>query len=345
MESVEQTMRAVVRRWGRGMVFRNDYAIPTCGLQDVLVHVKAGAINPIDYKLVWPLGGSVVGLDFAGVIEKVGEKVTNFKVGDEVYGKVNGGLAEFAVAKPDEIALKPKNISFAEAAAMPITYLTSLQGLRDYGNLEKGGRVLVIGASGGCGISALQLGRALGAGDIVGVCSGKNADFVKKQGANEVIDYTEHNVVDYFHNKSDTFGPIDDVFKFDVIYDAASGSGGGEDYKNSCLQLLRPAVEPDKKQGQYVAINGGASMWLRMFTIGNKKNQHLFLGKPTTADLETLARWTDVGWKDENGENQKLSPVISEILPFNADNVDKGFSLLKSRRTVGKIVFDVSQNE
>lgn len=335
-------MKAVLRRWGTGMVFRNDYTIPTCGLQDVLVHVKAGAINPVDYKIVWPLGGSVVGFDFAGVIEKVGEKVTHFNVGDEVYGKVNGSLAEFAVAKPDEIALKPKSISFAEAAAMPITYITSLQGLRDYGNLKKGGRVLVIGASGGCGISALQLAKALGAGHIVGVCSGKNAAFVKLHGANEVIDYTEHDIVNYFHSKSDTFGPIDDVFKFDVIYDAASNSGGGEDYKNNCLQLLHPGAEPDKKQGQYVATNGGAGMWLRTFTIGHKKNQHLFLGKVTTADLENLAGLVDVGWKDENGEHQKLSPVISQILPFNADNVDKGFSLLKSRRTVGKIVFDVT---
>ena len=187
MECKESKMRAVVREWGK-MVFKNVYGIPAMGSSNVLVRVKAAAINPVDYKLPRLALGPVVGLDFSGVIESLGKNVTEFAVGDEVYGQVKGSLADFAVASPEEIVLKPKNLSFSEAAAIPLTYVTSLQGLRDNGCLKKGGRVLVIGASGGCGIAALQLAKSMGAKKIVAVCSGKNADLVKSHGADEVID-------------------------------------------------------------------------------------------------------------------------------------------------------------
>ena len=120
-----------------------------------------------------------MGLDFAGDVESMGSAVSKFVVGDEVYGKAKGTLADFAVANPEEIALKPKNLSFSQAAAMALTYLTSLQALRDYGGLKKRGRVLIIGASGGCGIAALQLAKSMGAGNVFAVCSGKNAELVK----------------------------------------------------------------------------------------------------------------------------------------------------------------------
>ena len=226
---------------------------------------------------------------------------------------------------------------------MPITYLTSLQGLRDYGSLKKGGRVLVIGASGGCGLSALQLAKSMDAGKVVAVCSGKNADLVRSHGADEVIDYTQHNVVDYFRDGASN-GNIEDSLKFDVIYDAASGSGGGEDYKSSSSQLLCNEGTT-KNHGQYVAINGGLSMWLRLFTIGQKANQHLLMIKPNTTDLDYLSKLVENGWNGENGEQKHLVPVIAKLFPFNSENVDKGFELLKSRRAVGKIVFDMTEME
>ena len=157
------TMRAVVRGWTGGMSLDPSYKTPSCGHSEVLLKVKAGAINPVDYKAGRFLG-PVVGLDVAGVVEKVGDKVTQLKVGDEVFGSCAGSLADYAVTKPESLGLKPAALSFAEAAAMPCAYLTSLQSIRDAGGLKEGGRVLVLGASGGCGVAAVQIAKAMGAG-------------------------------------------------------------------------------------------------------------------------------------------------------------------------------------
>ena len=342
MASKEDKMRAVVREGGK-IALKSSYAVPTCGSGNVLVRVKAGAINPVDYKVNRLILGKVVGLEFSGVVEAVGANAGKFAVGDEVYGKAPGGLADFAVVNPAEIAIKPKRLSHVEAGAVSLTYLTSLQGLRDFGALKKGDRILVIGASGGTGVAALQLAKSMHAGRVYAVCSGKNAAFVKLHGADEVIDYTQHNLLDYFR-EGKARGDIDDSLKFDVIYDAASGSGGGEDYKASSLQLLCPGG-PNKKHGQYVAINGGVEMWLRKFTIGQKKNQHLFLTNFNTADLDYLSKLIDEGYQGEDGEQHRLAPVIAEQLQLNSENVEKGFELLKSRRAVGKIVFDMTNEK
>lgn len=337
-------MRAVIREWGN-LVFKSAYAIPSHGNKDVLVRIHAAAINPVDYKAPKIILGPIAGLDFSGVVESVGTSVTQFNKGDEVYGKVKGSLADYAVANPDEIAIKPKSISFAEAAAMPVTYLTSLQALRDYGGLKENGRVLVIGASGGCGIAALQLAKSMGAGHIAAVCSGKNSELVKSHGADEVIDYTKHNVVNYYRGNTED-GEIPNAQKFDVIYDAASNSGAGEDYRPCSAQLLcQDDKEANKKHGQYVAINGGIDMWLRLFTIGQKKNHHLFLTNTNTADLNTLSNLTDNGWNGKDGGQNKLSPIIAKLFSFSAENVEKAFELLKSRRVVGKIVFDMLEGK
>ena len=339
MDTKESKMRAVVREWGK-IVFKSLYNIPVCPSGNVRVHIKAAAINPVDYKAPKLILGTGVGLDFSGVVESVGSGVDKFSVGDEVYGKVKGSLADYAIADPKEIAIKPKSVSFSEAAAMPITYLTSLQALRDKGGLQKDGRLLIIGASGGCGIAAIQLAKSMGAGYIVAVCSGKNADLVKSHGADEVIDYTQTDVLSYLQASS-SGSEIEESLKFDVIYDAASGSGAGENYKQSSTQLLRNEGT-NKKHGQYVAINGGLNMWLRNFTIGQKKNEHLFLTDTNTEDLNILTNLVDEGWKNENGEEKRLIPIVAKLFEFNADNVEEGFKQLKSRRVVGKIVFDMT---
>ena len=163
----------------------------------------------------------------------------------------------------------------------------------DHGKLPRGGRVLVIGASGGCGIAGLQLAKYLGASEVVAVSSEKNRELVLRQGATGFIDYTTTNFVD-----SCGAGAAD-IEKFDVVYDCASGSGADENYKPSALTCLRAAnTEEGRKHGQYVAINGPASMWLRMFTIGQKKNEHLFGVSANTKDLNLLAQLVDGGWSD-----------------------------------------------
>jgi len=331
-------MKAVVREWG-SMVLKENVPIPVAGGSDVLISIKAAAINPVDYKLPSLVLGRIVGSDFSGVVQSVGKNVTKFSKGDEVYGMVSGSLAEYAIANQDTIALKPKNLSFAESAAIPLTYTTSLQGLRDCGHLKQGGRVLVIGASGGCGIAALQLAKSMGAESIVAVCSSKNEELVKTNGANEVVDYQKYDIVDFFKKGSDT---IDDSIKFDVIYDAASGSGAAEDYKSASIQLLR-SEQFNGTHGQYVAINGGPELWLRQFSIGQKKNQHLVILKPNSDDFAILSKLADEGWVDGNGKNSLLTPVLDDLLPLNSENVQKGFDRLKSRRARGKIVFEISK--
>jgi len=317
-------MKAIVRS-GASMVMKENYAMPTsCGAKEVLVDVKAVGINPIDYKLRWPIGTTIVGIDFSGVIKHIGKKVDKFNVGDEVYGFSKGSLAEVAVADESDIAKKSSKLSFNEAAALPIAYITSLQGLRDYGKLKEGGRVLVIGASGGCGISCLQLAKSMKAKDIIGICSGKNEALVREHGATDVIDYTKNDISIYFADKE---GNVSEEDKFDVVYDACTASGAGEDYKDKSIALLRT-------NGQYVAINGSPGMWLRTFTIGHKKNQHLMMMDKSAADLDFLSSLAD---------QEVIKPVLAKTFPFSSSGVDGGFELLKSRRTVGKIVFDMSQ--
>jgi len=316
-------MKAVIRS-GAAQVFKENYSAPSsCGGKEVLVDVKAAGINPVDYKLRWPLGNTIVGMDFAGVVKEVGSKVTDLKTGDEVYGFSKGGLAEVAVANADEIAKKSENLSFAEAAALPIAYITSLQSLRDYGKLAEGGRVLIIGASGGCGIASLQLAKQMKAADIVGVCSGKNEALVREHGATDVIDYTKSDIATHWCDKE---GNVSENDKFDVVYDAATNSGAGEDYKDKSIALL-------KSGGQYVAINGSPTMWLRTFTIGHKKNQHLMMMEKSVPDLNHLSSLAD---------KNEIKPVLARTLPFTAEAVQEGFDLLKSRRAVGKIVFDMT---
>lgn len=244
--------------------------------------------------------------------------MSNLKEGDEVYGFAKGSLCQVSVANASEIAKKSSKLSFVEAAALPVAYITSLQSLRDYGKLQEGGRILVIGASGGCGLACLQIATAMKAGHIVAVCSAKNEDIVRQHGATEVIDYNKHDISTFFESEGD---------KFDCVYDACTNSGAGEDYKDKSIALL-------KTDGQYVAINGSASMWLRTFTIGHKKNQHLMMMDKSASDLDHISSLAD---------EERIKPVLAKTLPFNQEAVTEGFDLLKSRRTVGKIVFDITQ--
>ena len=194
---------------------------------------------------------------------------------------------------------------------------------------------MVIGASGGCGIAAVQLARALGASHVAGICSSRNLEVVLKEGAHEVLDYTTTSIEERYAKQADEG-------KFDIVFDAATCSGAGEDYKSASLRVLRGDGGKSPSRGEYVAINGSLGMWLRLFTgFGQRPHEHLFLTDANTKDLQTLATLTDAGW-EQDGEKRTLRPVIAKELPFDAAAVASGFELLKSRRTVGKIVFSVS---
>src|SRR5438309_7360424 len=170
---------------------------------EVLVRIHAASANPLDWHLMRGspflarLGGGLrrpkdprLGVDIAGRVEAVGNNVTRFQPGNEVFGTVKGGFAEYACAREDRLALKPANISFEEAAAAPVVAFTALQGLRDKGKIRPGQKVLVNGASGGVGTFAVQMAKSFGT-EVTGVCSTRNLEMVRSIGADHVIDYTK----------------------------------------------------------------------------------------------------------------------------------------------------------
>jgi len=214
---------------------------PTINDDEILVKAYASSVNPVDWKIrkgslkiftgkKFPKG---VGADTVGTVVEVGEKVTGFDIGDEVYGKLSGfngsACAEFIVAKPEDLAHKPKNLDYNEAAAVPLAALTAYQSLINQGGITKSSKVLVNGCSGGVGHFAVQIAKAMGA-DVTGVCSTKNVKLSKELGADKVIDYTKENVTD------------NDV-KYDIFFDAVANQSYGK---------IKPILN---KNGRYVTTS------------------------------------------------------------------------------------------
>ena len=197
-------MKAIVQtRYGAPDLLEvREIARPVCGENEVLLSVRAAALNPLDWHTVRGLpymlriGNGfarpkklvVPGVDVAGVVEAVGPKVDRLRPGDEVFGVCNGALAEIAVTRADRVVAKPARLSFEQAAAIPVAGLTALQGLRDRGRIAAGQKVLVVGAAGGVGTFAVQIARAFGV-EVTGVCSAGKVELVRSLGADRVVDY------------------------------------------------------------------------------------------------------------------------------------------------------------
>ncbi len=204
--SEPNTMKAIVhKRYGRPeppVIDLGEVDVPVPEDDQVLVRVHASSVNPVEwYGVTGPyfarLGAGFrkpkdprLGADLAGVVEAVGREVRDFRPGDEVFGSGAGAWAEYAVAREARVALKPANVSFEEAAAVPIAGLTALQALRDHGQVQPGQKVLINGASGGVGTFALQLAKAFGA-EVTAVCSTRNVEQAQALGAHRVVDYTK----------------------------------------------------------------------------------------------------------------------------------------------------------
>jgi NADPH:quinone reductase-like Zn-dependent oxidoreductase len=197
-------MKAIVHcEYGSPDVLKlEDIEKPVPNNDQVLVKVHAASVNPLDLTirgplLIRPLTGlrkpkeTRLGVDYAGTVEAVGKNVTKFKPGDEVFGGRTGALAEYVCALQDRgIALKPPNMTFEQAASVPVAAITALQGLRDKGKIQSGQKVLINGASGGVGTFAVQIAKSFGA-EVTAVCSTRNMDMVRSIGADHVIDYTK----------------------------------------------------------------------------------------------------------------------------------------------------------
>lgn len=239
-------MKAIIQdRYGASDVLSlSDLDIPIPREEEVLVRVRAAAINALDWHYLRgdPYIGRVAlgwrgprkrvrGRDFAGVVEAIGARVTRFRVGDEVYGEADGSLAEYARAKADEIEHKPSTLSFEQAAAVPVAGITALTAVRDLGQVRRDQRVLINGASGGVGTFAVQIAKAADA-DVSGVCSERNAELVRLLGADRVIDYRAED----FTRGSD---------RYDVVLDLVC---------TRSLSDLRRALTPE---GMLVLVGGG----------------------------------------------------------------------------------------
>jgi len=322
------TMRAVVQdRYGSSEVLR-PARVPRPVIADnqVLLHVSAAGLDrgtellmtgkPYVARLFVGLRkpkNPIPGRDAAGTVAAVGSSVTRFAVGDEVYGVAPGSFAEYAVAREDKLARKPTKLSFAQAAAIPVSAGTALQALVDAGRVQAGQSVLVVGASGGVGTYAVQLAKAFGA-EVTGVASTAKVDLVTSLGADHVIDYTRED----FANGTR---------RYDLILDI-----GG----STPVRRLRRALRP---RGTLVFVGGensgnltGLGRQLRGALISPFLRQRLVLlvAKERAADLQRLTGLI---------ENGKVIPSVDRTYPL--DEAPDAMRLLENGRVRGKVVITV----
>ena len=321
----ELTMRAIVQHsYGSPEVLTaGELDRPTPGEKEVVLRVHAAGLDRGTWHLMTGLPylgrlafglrapkNPVPGLDVAGTVAAVGEKVTRFQVGDEVFGVARGSFAEYARARENQLAPKPASLSFEQAAVVPVSACTALQGLRDAGRIEQGQSVLIVGASGGVGTYAIHLAKAYGA-EVTGVCSTEKAEAVRSLGADHVIDYTKENFADGSR-------------RYDLILDI-----GG----NRPLSTLRRALAP---KGTLVFVGGedggkltgGMSRQLGGLALSVFVGQRMkmYVATEKSADLETLSHFIEAG---------QLKPFIHKT--YGLAEVPDAMREMESGRVRGKI--------
>jgi NADPH:quinone reductase-like Zn-dependent oxidoreductase len=288
----------------------------------VLVKVHASSINAGDYRkmradpffLRLMVGGLLrpkntrLGSDIAGRVEAVGANVKQFRPGDEVFGFGDGAFAEYVCTRAGSVTLKPANLSFEAAAAVPVAAITALQGLRDAAGLRAGQKVLIQGASGGVGSFAVQIAKSFGA-EVTAVCSPRNLELARSIGADRVIDYTR---ADFTQGQE----------RYDLIF-AANGYHPLKAYKRA----LCP-------QGIYICAGGTLPQFFqaillgpRMSEKGGKQLRTMGIAKINQADLAFLGELLEAG---------KITPVIDRDYPL--DEIVEAFRYVEDRHAQGKVV-------
>jgi NADPH:quinone reductase-like Zn-dependent oxidoreductase len=289
----------------------------------VLVRVRAASVNPLDWHYMHgepylarlDLGlrrpkNIRLGTDFAGVVESVGKSVTSVKPGDEVFGMRTGAFAQYVTVRADRLTTKPANLSFEQAAAVPVAALTALQAVRDHGKVTAGQKVLVNGASGGVGTFAVQIAKSMGA-VVTGVSSTRNVQLVQSLGATHAIDYTKHDFTT-------------DSIRYDVIIDNVG---------NHALSDLRKVLTPN---GKYVMVGGPSGKWvdpfprvLSMIVTSWFVDQDMtfFMSANNAPDMQLLATMLSDG---------RLKPVIDRTYPLR--DVSQAIAYVETGRTRGKVI-------
>ncbi|WP_200849473.1 NADP-dependent oxidoreductase [Enterococcus sp. CSURQ0835] len=328
---------AVIQRYKQTKIELVDRELPKIKKTDVLVKVAAASINPIDRKIKdgdlkmllhyqFPL---TLGSDFAGVIQAVGSEVQRFQVGDKVYGRVNkdriGTFAEYLAVDQADIAIKPNNLTFSQAAAVPLVGLTSYQAIHDFMKLKRGDKVLIQAGSGGIGTVAIQLAKLAGA-FVATTTSEKNADMVKKLGADQVIDY----------HRQDFSEVLTD---FDYVFDTL-----GKEQLKKAFQIIRPG-------GKVVTLSGipnrkfakeyGLPWWkqavldIASYPITRLEKEsgatYVFLFMKPSG--EQLVKLTDLI------ESGNLQVILDRIVPL--EQIQQAFDYSATGRAHGKIVLNI----
>ncbi|HDV8367262.1 TPA: NADP-dependent oxidoreductase [Bacillus cereus] len=327
----------IIDRYGKVPMRMAEVPTPEINEYEVLAEIHAASINPIDFKIrdgkvkmllkyEMPL---ILGNDFSGVITKVGSKVTRFKVGDEIYARPRknkiGTFAEYIAIHEDDIALKPKNLSFEEAASIPLVGLTSYQALHDIMQLQKGQKILIHAGSGGVGTFAIQLAKIMGA-TVTTTASEAGANLVTSLGADEIINYKTEKFEDILKN-------------YDAVFDIIGGATLEKSFNiiKSGGNIVSVSGMPNARFGKEF---GSGFFKTLLFSLASKKltalekkhnAQYSFLFmKPSGDQLRTIANYIEAG---------KIKPVIDRVFPF--EDAQKAMEYSESGRTKGKIIVKI----
>jgi NADPH:quinone reductase-like Zn-dependent oxidoreductase len=306
-----------------------DVEKPVPNDNQLLVRVRAASVNPLDLTIrgalpLRPFFGmrkpkdTRLGVDYAGTVEAVGKNVTQFKPGDDVFGGKNGALAEYVCVLVDRsVVLKPANMTFEQAASVPVAAITALQGLRDKGKIQSGQKVLVNGASGGVGTFAVQIAKSFGA-EVTGVCSTRNVDLVRSIGADHVIDYTK----DDFTNGTE---------RYDLIFDLIG---------NHSFSERRRILNPN---GICVMAGIGGAGWhdgfaTRLFGELNAYVRSRFVSQKFVAYIAAFNK-ADMTILADLLQSGKITPVIDRT--YKLSETPDALRYLEQGHARGKIVIAV----
>ncbi len=294
-----------------------DLPVPEIRPGEILVKVRAAGVNPVDWKIregylkdlfshQFPV---ILGWDAAGVVEGVGKNVTRFKSGDEIFAYcrkpiVHGGAyAEYILLEEEHAAIKPKNITFEEAASIPLAALTAYQSLFDAANLQPGETILIHAAAGGVGGFGVQLAKDHGA-VVWATASGRNKKYVQDLGASQVVDYTQVNFGDAVFSKY--------PHGVDVVFDCVGG------------EVLQKSAEIVKEGGRLITIVDDPTGLAR-----NDIHKEFVFVAPKSTQLTELARMVEQG---------RLKTHLSQVFPFGLEKARKAHELSESMHTRGKMV-------
>ncbi|MEB9684937.1 NADPH:quinone reductase [Bacillus thuringiensis serovar pingluonsis] len=327
----------IIDKYGKVPMRMAEVPTPEINEYEVLAEIHAASINPIDFKIrdgkvkmllkyEMPL---ILGNDFSGVIVKVGSKVTRFKVGDEIYARPRknkiGTFAEYIAIHEDDIALKPKNLSFEEAASIPLVGLTSYQALHDIMQLQKDQKILIHAGSGGVGTFAIQLAKIMGA-TVTTTASEAGSDLVKSLGADQIINY-----------KTEKFEEI--LKDYDAVFDTIGGTTLEKSFNiiKSGGNIVSVSGMPNARFGKEF---GSGFFKTLLFSLASKKltalekkhnAQYSFLFmKPSGDQLRIIANYIEAG---------KIKPVIDRVFPF--EDAQKAMEYSEAGRAKGKIIVKI----